>query len=69
MLVQLFSGELVYLNRSEFVSDIAFYQKLTELYNYKYGISNTITSLPTYSETIVDKVVNDFSFKKFSQIK
>mgnify|MGYP006108843373 FL=1 len=59
MLVQLFSGELVYLNRSDFVSDIAFYQKLTELYNYKYGISNTINSMPTYSETILNKVVNN----------
>jgi hypothetical protein len=59
MIVQLFSGELVCLNRSEFVSDIAFYQKLTELYNYKYGILNTINSMPTYSETIINKVVNN----------
>lgn len=63
MLVQLFSGELIYLNRSDFVSDVAFYQKLTEMYNYKYGTSNTINSLPTYSETIIDKVVNEFTFK------
>ena len=54
MLIQLFSGELLTVNRLDFISDTAFYTHLTHIYDTQY---NTKCLIYNYADELIKKSV------------